>query len=105
MDTGGKATPSEEDLRIMRSMSPKRKSTQQGDADALVAEQLAHYQIDPQGDYGKVLARIVKHLYECSADLNRLWKLTIETIDSLDRSDRVAYFNAKKFLAFQIAKL
>ena len=38
-------------------------------------------------------------------DLDRLWKLTIATIDSLDRSDRVAYFNAKKFLAFQIAKL
>jgi hypothetical protein len=31
--------------------------------------------------------------------------VTAETIDSLDRSDRVAYFNAKKFLAFQIAKL
>ncbi|MDB5355838.1 MAG: O-acetylhomoserine sulfhydrylase / O-succinylhomoserine sulfhydrylase [Phycisphaerales bacterium] len=105
MDDGLKGNPTEEDRRVMRSMSPKRKSTQLDDADALVAEQLAHYQIDPQGDFGKVLARIVKHLYECSADLNRLWQLTIETIDSLDRSDRVAYFNAKKFLAFQIAKL
>jgi len=34
-----------------------------------------------------------------------LWRITAQTIDSLDRSDRVAYFNAKKFLAFQIAKL
>src|SRR5262249_711342 len=31
--------------------------------------------------------------------------LTGETIESLDRSDRIAYFNAKKFLSFQIAKL
>ncbi len=105
MDTGVKATPAEEDLRIMRSLSPKRMSTQASDADALVAEQLAHYHIDPKSGYGAALAGVVKHLYECSADLNRLWRLTIDTIDSLDRGDRVACFNAKKFLAFQIAKL
>jgi O-acetylhomoserine/O-acetylserine sulfhydrylase-like pyridoxal-dependent enzyme len=106
MDTGSpKKTRTEEDLRIMRSMSPKRKSTQLCDADALVAEQLAHYHIDPRSDFGELLGGIVKRLYECNADLNRLWRLTIDTIDSLDRSDRVAYFNAKKFLSFQIAKL
>ena len=32
-------------------------------------------------------------------------QLTLETIDGLDRKDRVAYFNAKKFLCFQIAKV
>jgi len=93
------------DLHVLRSMSPRRKSTAQCDVDALVVEQLAHYHIDPGSDYGRVLARIVARLYECSVDLDRLWRLTIEAIDSLDRSDRVAYFNAKKFLAFQIAKL
>src|SRR5205823_3478431 len=92
-------------LRIMRSMSPKRISTHLTDADALVAEQLAHYHIDPKSEFGGLLAGIVKRLYECSTDLNQLWRLTIDTIDSLDRSDRVSYFNAKKFLAFQIAKL
>src|SRR5665213_1837650 len=105
MDKGVKATASAEDLRNLRSMSPKRQSTELTDADSLVAEQLAHYHIDPKSDFGGLLAGIVKRLYECNADLNRLWRLTIETIDTLDRSDRVAYFNAKKFLAFQIAKL
>jgi O-acetylhomoserine/O-acetylserine sulfhydrylase-like pyridoxal-dependent enzyme len=95
----------ENDIRTLRSMSPKRKSTQLAEVDALVAEQLSHYHIDAQSEYGQVLGRIVKRLYESSTDLDHLWKITIETIDSLDRSDRIAYFNAKKFLSFQIAKL
>src|SRR6185312_15926156 len=86
------------DLRAMRNLSPRRKSTQAGDVPALVAEQLGHYHIDPQSEYGKLLGTIVSRLYACGADLERLWELTARTIDSLDRSDRVAYFNAKKFL-------
>jgi O-acetylhomoserine (thiol)-lyase len=98
-----KTTP--DDLRIMRSLSPRRKSTQANSAPELVAEQLAHYHIDPASEYGKTLTRIAGHVYECGTDLDRLWRLTIDTIDKLDRADRVSYFNAKKFLAFQIAKL
>lgn len=105
MDKDKTNVPRDDELRIMRSLSPKRKSSELADVDALVAEQLAHYQIDPSSEFGKVLARVVARLYACSVDLDRLWRITIETIDSLDRSDRVAYFNAKKFLAFQIAKL
>src|SRR6185503_7638871 len=105
MDGHSDKRPGEQDLRILRSMSPKRKSTRLGDIDELVAEQLAHYHIDPKTEYGRLLGQIVGRLYACSTDLDRLWRLTIETIDTLDRSDRVAYFNAKKFLAFQIAKL
>lgn len=103
--TDGGAGAHDEALRVMRSLSPRRKSTEAHDIDGLVAEQLAHYHIDPRGEYGQVLGRIVGRLYACGADLDRLWKLTVETIDSLDRGDRVSYFNAKKFLAFQIAKL
>jgi len=95
----------ESDLRAMRALSPRRKSTNATSAEALVGEQIEHYHIDPASEWGRTLSRIVERLYECSADLNRLWHLTAQTIDSLDRSDRVAYFNAKKFLAFQIAKL
>ena len=105
MEIGAKASTAESPLDILRSMSPKRRTTQQADAASLVAEQLNHYHIDPNSEFGSLMARIVQRLYECSADLNQLWRLTIETIDSLDQSDRVAYFNAKKFLAFQIAKL
>src|SRR6185312_5984865 len=56
-------------------------------------------------EYGKALGGVVGRLYACGADIERLWQITARTIDSLDRSDRVAYFNAKKFLSFQIAKL
>ena len=97
--------PLESDLRAIRNLSPLRKSTTADSIGALVSEQLAHYHIDPASDYGRTLASLVEKLYGCAADLDRLWRITAQTIDSLDRSDRVAYFNAKKFLAFQIAKL
>ena len=93
------------DLRAIRQLSPLRKSTTADSIDALVSEQLAHYHIDATTEYGRALSSLVGKLYACGADLDRLWRLTAQTIDSLDRSDRIAYFNAKKFLAFQIAKL
>ncbi|HEV3416312.1 MAG TPA: PLP-dependent transferase, partial [Pirellulales bacterium] len=94
-----------ENLQAMRGLSPLRRSTEAVDAPALVAEQLAHFHIDADSDYGRTLARIVGHLYAASGDLDQLWRITAESIDSLDRGDRIAWFNAKKFLSFQIAKL
>jgi O-acetylhomoserine/O-acetylserine sulfhydrylase-like pyridoxal-dependent enzyme len=92
-------------LQAMRNLSPLRRSTQEADVEALAAEQLAHFNIDAESDYGRTLARIVRHLYAAAGDLDQLWRITTESIDSLDRTDRVAWFNAKKFLSFQIAKL
>ena len=100
-----KQSVNEQDLRAMRSLSPRRRGTVATDSAELVAEQLAHFQIDPGSEYGKARAAIVGRLYECGADMDKLWRVTFETIDSLDRSDRVACFNAKKFLSFQLAKL
>jgi O-acetylhomoserine (thiol)-lyase len=93
------------ELQAMRNLSPLRRSTQAANAAALAAEQLAHFHIAPDSDYGQTLSRIVRHLYAASGDLDQLWRITTEAIDSLDRSDRIAWFNAKKFLSFQIAKL
>lgn len=92
-------------LSAMRNLSPLRRSTQATDTESLAAEQLAHFHIDAASQYGQTLARIVRHLYAAAGDLDQLWRITSESIDSLDRSDRVAWFNAKKFLSFQIAKL
>src|SRR5678809_39494 len=89
---------SEQDLRAMRNLSPRRRGTAATDSAGLVAEQLEHFQIDPNSEYGRTLGRIVGRLYECGADMERLWKVTFETIDSLDRGDKIACFNAKKFL-------
>jgi O-acetylhomoserine (thiol)-lyase len=89
----------------MRQLSPRRKTTQAVDADGLVAEQLAHFGIDGASPLGKCLGGIARRLYDCHADVEMLWRTTLSTIGSLDRTDRIAYFNAAKFLAFQLAKL
>jgi O-acetylhomoserine (thiol)-lyase len=99
------APNAESGLRAMRRLSPRRRTTAADNPASLVAEQLSHFRIDPDGDYGQTLARIVERLYACGADMDKLWRVTAETIDSLDRADRIAYFNTKKFLSFQIAKL
>lgn len=93
------------DMTRTRRLSPRRNSTQATDIPALVAEQLAHFGIVADTPFGQKLARVATRLYEAHDDLDDLWRVTLETVDSLDRSDRVAYFNAKKFLSFQLAKL
>lgn len=92
-------------LPQMRRLSPRRKTTVARNVTELVAEQLAHFGIDAASDFGQTLARLTGRLYESQGDLERLWQITTETIGTLDRSDRIAYFNAKKFVSFQIAKL
>ena len=92
-------------LSAMRNLSPRRNTTAAENVDQLVAEQLAHFGIDPATDHGAALARLARRLYEAGADVDALWHLTQQSIGGLDRSDRIAYFNAKKFLSFQVAKL
>jgi O-acetylhomoserine/O-acetylserine sulfhydrylase-like pyridoxal-dependent enzyme len=86
-------------------LSPRRNSTQATDVSQLVAEQLVHFGIDGERPFGRTLAQIARKLYECESDVEQLWQVTLNSIQSLDRSDRIAYFNAKKFLSFQFAKL
>ncbi len=93
------------ELAVMRNLSPRRNTTVAENVTELVAEQLVHFGIDPTTDHGRALARIAHHLYQAGADADALWRLSQQSIGSLDRSDRIAYFNAKKFLAFQTAKL
>lgn len=93
------------DLMAMQKLSPRRNTTSESTAEELTAEQLAHFGIDANSQFGETLARITKRMYESQADLERLWQLTLESMHGLDRSDRIAYFNAKKFLSFQLAKL
>ncbi len=89
----------------MRKLSPRRKTTQAQTACELAVEQLVHFGIQPSSEYGQVLQRIAHRLYESQADAEELFQLTIESISQLDRTDRIAYFNAKKFLSFQLAKI
>lgn len=97
--------PAPENIDGLRTLSPRRKSTAARSLDELVDEQLAHFGIDPRAAFGQTLARLSRRMYESYADLDRLWIETAQTVQSLDRADRIAYFNAKKFLSFQLAKL
>lgn len=92
-------------LAAMRNISPQRNTTTAENAEQLVEEQLVHFGIDPSTTYGQQLASIAHNLYQASADADALWRLAQQSIGTLDRSDRIAYFNAKKFLSFQTAKL
>ncbi|MGE0759149.1 MAG: PLP-dependent aspartate aminotransferase family protein [Pirellulaceae bacterium] len=92
-------------LAAMRKLSPRRRTTAAQNEQELVEEQLAHFGIDPQSPFGTAVGDIARRLYLTGADLDRLWGATVDALQTLDRSDRIAYFNAKKFLSFQLAKL
>jgi O-acetylhomoserine (thiol)-lyase len=89
----------------MRRLSPRRHSSKATNENQLVEEQLAHFGLDPNSEYGRTVADIARHLYDSTVTIDNLARVTAETMGSLDRSQRIAYFNAKKFLSFQIAKI
>ncbi|HUE74499.1 MAG TPA: PLP-dependent transferase [Pirellulaceae bacterium] len=93
------------ELKIARQLSPRRSTSSATNLDELAAEQLAHFGIDADTDIGRTLSRLARSLYQTHVDLHGLWKWTLAELDQLDRSDRIAYFNAKRFLCFQLAKL
>jgi len=95
----------DEDLSIAKQISPRRTTTAAHNIDELVEEQLHHFGIDPSSEVGAALGRVAANIYRSHIDLNRLWQWTLQEFDALDRRDRIAYFNAKKFLCFQLAKL
>src|SRR5215831_20207881 len=86
-------------------LSPLRHSTQARDVETLVGEQLRHFSIEPDSDYGRALADFTRHLYGANAAAQEIWAITLKTLSRLDRADRIAYFNAKRFACFQLAKI
>jgi O-acetylhomoserine (thiol)-lyase len=86
-------------------LSPKRNTTQATTIDELTDEQLAHFGIDKDSEYGQALFNTAQHLYYTQANMQQLWQITSDTLEGLNKENKVAYFNAKKFLSFQIAKI
>ncbi|GAB5381483.1 MAG: hypothetical protein Alis3KO_33970 [Aliiglaciecola sp.] len=86
-------------------LSPKRNTTEAQDINELAKEQLSHFGIDINSDYGKALFNAASHFYHAQLDVNSLWRITNETLEGLSKENKLAYFNAKKFLSFQIAKV
>ncbi len=99
------ASASDRAIKAARELSPRRTTSQATDIEGLVAEQLAHFSIAPETALGQSLGRLAGHLYRANAELHQLWDLTTRELASLDRRDRIACFNAKKFLCFQLAKM
>jgi O-acetylhomoserine (thiol)-lyase len=92
-------------LAASRILSPLRNSTEAQNVEALVEEQLQHFSIDPSSGYGRALSDFTRHLYGANAAAHELWSITLDTLSRLDRADRIAYFNAKRFACFQLAKI
>jgi cystathionine beta-lyase/cystathionine gamma-synthase len=93
------------DLGAARELSPLRKTTSATSVDALVREQLLHFSLDPASELGRELAEVAGHVYRANQAMHGLWDATLARIASLDRRDRIAFWNAKRFLCFQLAKL
>ena len=89
----------------IKMLSPKRNTTVATNIDALVEEQLLHFGIAAETEFGEVLSDISRRIYSCQGDLENMWRLTQQGIAALSQEDKVAYFNAKKILCFQLAKL
>ncbi len=88
-----------------KSLSPVRNSSSATDIRGLVSEQLEHFQIDRESDLGRSLAQVAENLYECQGSVDDLWQTAQASMHKLNHGDRIALFNAKKFLSFQIAKI
>jgi O-acetylhomoserine (thiol)-lyase len=88
-----------------RLLSPLRKTSRASSTRALALEQLVHFNIDPRSPTGRPLLALAEKLYGAHGDIMELWETTTRELALLPRQDRLALFNAKKFLTFQLAKL
>lgn len=86
-------------------LSPLRNTTTQTEPRELAIEQARHFGIDPDTEYGATLVELATDLYRSHAAATDLWRITAESLAGLDRSDRIAWFNAKRFVSFQLAKV
>lgn len=99
------ASSNTHDVDRMKMLSPCRNSTNATSLDELVDEQLKHFGIDPSDEYGRTLTHVVARMYESQEDIERLWQLTLDSMNKLDPTDKIRRFNSQKFLSFQLAKL
>lgn len=93
------------ELENLRQISPVRNSTEATTASELATEQLSHFGIDPNSTMGKHLMDLSLNLYNANISAHNIWDTTLRELNTLDRSDRSAWFNAKRFISFQLAKI
>lgn len=86
-------------------LSPRRHSSEAKSQNELVAEQLEHFGISPESAHGRALGDLVTNLGAANGAAHEVWRLTNSVLSTLDRGDRIAWFNAKRFACFQLAKI
>lgn len=89
----------------LRQLSPLRNTTSESTANELASEQLAHFGIDSESDFGQKLLQLSTLLYQTNLAAHELWQAALAEMAELDKGDRIAHFNAKRFLCFQLAKI
>jgi len=102
---GARIQNPDRDLGARRELSPLRHSTVASSAAELAHEQLRHFSIDERSDAGRALLALVEKLYTGHEAAHELWRCMVEGLDTMDRRDRIAWFNAKRFACFQLAKI
>ncbi|MEN0021140.1 MAG: Cys/Met metabolism pyridoxal-phosphate-dependent enzyme, partial [Planctomycetota bacterium] len=97
--------PAAAEFDAARQISPRRHSTEASDLHGLVREQLEHFGVDPETNYGKRLADLAWHLYAGHADLQSMYQAALHELADLPRETRAQRFAAQKFLSYQLAKM
>lgn len=92
-------------IKSPKVLSPRRNSTNCSSIEELAKEQLEYFQIDAESSYGEILKKATIDIYTAQSDISKLQEITNATISKIDAGKKVAYFNAKRFLSFQIAKV
>lgn len=90
---------------VTTELSPLRNTTLATGSSDLAVEQARHFGIDPDSEYGRALVRLAVNIYESHASVAELSRITMASLQELDRTDRIAWFNAKRFVSFQLAKV
>ncbi|MEM7358784.1 MAG: PLP-dependent transferase [Pseudomonadota bacterium] len=88
-----------------KKLSPRRNTTEASNIEELAAEQLAHFNIDIDGELGRALLQTVERVYQCQGNIELMWQEAQAGMHALDATEKTALFNAKKFLSFQLAKV
>jgi O-acetylhomoserine (thiol)-lyase len=96
---------SPEQLAAATRLSPRRKTSTATSIEELATEQLEHFNIAPESEHGSILKELVENIYGTQTSLQVLWDSTVKCLESLDKREKIAFFNAKRFICFQLAKL
>jgi len=89
----------------VKTLSPRRNSSEASTIAELAAEQLTHFNIEVDGELGRALLNAVERVYQCHGDVELMWQETHASMQALDSTEKAALFNAKKFMSFQLAKV